>query len=352
VGVLDPFWESKGYVTPDEYSRFCNSTVLLARLPKRYWRSSETLTADIDIAHFGAQALTDAVVGWRLNGAAGTALAQGRLARQDIPVGNGTRLGTVRIPLSSLAPAQKYTLVTTLNGHESENDWDVWVFADHVDTTQPAGVHLCDALDEAALRALNAGDSVLLMLSPARVRTDSTIGFSGVFWNTSWTRRAPSRAVANNLRPGEMASRGQAPHTLGILCSPEHSVFAHFPTEFHSNWQWWELIHGAAAMTMNALPPTLRPLVQPIDTWFDNHRLGLLFEARVAGGRLMVCSMDLESDLDQRIVARQFRHGLLRYMGGAAFEPAIEVTVDAINALAHDRNAPLPVTDNGRDLFS
>ena len=32
VGILDPFWDSKGYVTPNEWRQFCDETVLLARI--------------------------------------------------------------------------------------------------------------------------------------------------------------------------------------------------------------------------------------------------------------------------------------------------------------------------------
>ena len=86
-------------------------------------------------------------------------------------------------------------------------------------------------------------------------------------------------------------------------------------------------------MTLDHMPPTLRPLVQPIDTWFDNHRLGLLFEARIGAGKLMVCSMDLQSNLDERIVARQFRHSLLSYMSSPAFAPAVAVEANHITDL-------------------
>ena len=41
VGVLDPFWEEKGYVTTQEFSRFCNSTVPLARLNRRGFTANE-----------------------------------------------------------------------------------------------------------------------------------------------------------------------------------------------------------------------------------------------------------------------------------------------------------------------
>jgi hypothetical protein len=201
-----------------------------------------------------------------------------------------------------------------LEGTEFENDWDIWVFADRLAAPEADDILIVERLDEAALACLRDGGKVLLMPRAEQVQTQSRIGFSSIFWNTAWTR-------------------GQAPHTLGILCDPSQPVFAEFPTEYHSNWQWWELIHGAAAMMLDGLPGDLRPLVQPIDTWFENRRLGLLFEASVGGGRLMVCSMDLGSDLENRLVARQMRHSLLRYMSGDQFNPRQAVDLDSIRAL-------------------
>lgn len=326
VGVLDPFWEEKGYVTPAEYSRFCNSTVLLARMSKRIWQTGEMFSADLDIAHFGPEPLKNVIIDWSLVSADGVVAAQGELGAADIPIGNGTRIGHIEVALDGFAPARQYALVTSIRDAHIENEWDIWVFADDVDLRAPGDVLIVDALDDAAMARLAQGGKVLLMLPPAGVKVDSVIGFSSVFWNTSWTKMRPSTHTAK-------PSIGQAPHTLGILCNPNHAAFAEFPTESHSNWQWWELIHGAAAMTLNHMPPALRPLVQPIDTWFENRRLGLLFEARVNGGKLVVCSMDLQSDLDRRIVARQMLHSLLGYMASDAFAPQVEVDAGAIRAL-------------------
>jgi hypothetical protein len=333
VGVLDPFWEEKGYVTPAEYSRFCNSTVLLARMSKRYWRTSETFSADLDIAHFGAAPLKGVVVEWALVNAGGMVVAQGELGPVDIPIGNGTRIGRIEAVLKGLAPARQYTLVTSIHGRHIENDWDIWVFDDDVNVQTPSDVLIVESLDDSAMAKLAQGGKVLLMLPPARVKADSTIGFSSVFWNTSWTKRAPGRPTAGQPSVGQSKPVGQSPHTLGILCNPNHAIFGEFPTESHSNWQWWELIHGSAAMTLDGLPPALRPLVQPIDTWFENRRLGLLFEARVHGGKLMVCSMDLRTDLEKRIVARQMLRSVLHYMASGAFHPQINVDADLIRAL-------------------
>jgi len=206
-------------------------------------------------------------------------------------------------------------LILTLDAGEErfENDWDVWVFAPRLELPTLSQTVIASSIDE-ALHKLQSEGHALLLLDPAQVNTSSQIGFSSVFWNTAWTR-------------------GQPPHTLGILCNPAHPVFADFPTEYHSNWQWWELIYGAAAMQIDHLPPALRPLVQPIDTWFEARRLALLFEARLGSGRLMVCSMDLHTNLNERLVARQFLYSVLRYMEGEAFAPSIAIEEAQLRSL-------------------
>jgi hypothetical protein len=115
-----------------------------------------------------------------------------------------------------------------------------------------------------------------------------------------------------------------------MLCNPDHPVFRDFPTDYHSDWQWWELIHSSYAMILDDLPATLRPLVQPIDTWFEARRLGLLFEARVDGGKLMVCSVDIESDLKNRHAARQFRKSLMDYLSSPDFNPSGELNWEQV----------------------
>jgi len=80
-------------------------------------------------------------------------------------------------------------------------------------------------------------------------------------------------------------------------------------------------------------PKDYRALIQPVDTWKLNRKLALLAEARVGAGKLMICSMDIESDLDKRPVARQFRHSLLRYMKSDRFAPRSEITPEMVGSI-------------------
>jgi hypothetical protein len=317
VGVLDAFWGEKGYVKPEEYRRFAGPTVPLARMAKRIWTSDETFTAKVEVAHFGAAPLKEARARWTITDVGGRAVASGAWAVQTVPIGNGIALGEVSWSLSAIAKAQKLVLSVVIEGTDAANDWDIWVYPPRIDTA-PGRVVIADKPDDSALSALKAGGKVMLILADRSVRPDQygriPAGFSSIFWNTAWTMR-------------------QAPHTLGILCDPNHPALADFPTEYHSNWQWWELVSRSQAMVLNDFPPQFRPIVQVIDDWFTCRRLGLVFEARVGGGKLLVCGIDLRNDLDRRPVARQMLHGLLRYMNGEAFAPKDELDLKLIGDL-------------------
>jgi hypothetical protein len=165
------------------------------------------------------------------------------------------------------------------------------------------------------------GGSVLL-LTYGKVQKENgaqvAIGFSSVFWNTAWTNNQP-------------------PHTLGILCDPKNPLFNDFPTEYYSNWQWWDPVSHSQAMIINGFPPNLKPLIQPIDTWFENRRLALAFESRTNGGKLLVCSIDLKNKIDERPSSKQLLISLLNYMNTKSFNPSTELGINEIKGLISDR---------------
>ncbi|MPZ16811.1 MAG: glycoside hydrolase [Luteitalea sp.] len=330
VGVLDAFWEPKGYVTAEEYRRFCNRTVPLARLERRVFSNSDTLEAVLEVAHFGPAPLADVSITWKLVPTEGgdQPVAGGSLPPRTIPLGNAIALGRVAADLRQVPAPQRYKLVVALEGTPFENDWDVWVYPDRVDTRTPQAVTIATDLDRATLTTLRDGGRVLLMIPPKRVKGDDrrsakrgggpvALGFSSIFWNTAWTG-------------------GQPPHTLGILCDPEHPALAAFPTDYHSNWQWWYLVTRAGAMLLDDLPSQLRPTVQVIDDWVTSRKLGLIFEAQVAGGRLLVTSIDLRKEGDRNLVARQMLHSLLTYMASNRFRPDVEITPEQVKGLIAD----------------
>ena len=133
-----------------------------------------------------------------------------------------------------------------------------------------------------------------------------------VFWNTSWFKMRP-------------------PHTTGAYIHKEHPLFRHgFPTDDWSNLNWWELLNKAQVMNLMELPANYQSPIQPIDTWHVSRKLGMLVEARVGKGRLLMTTMDITRDLDHRPVARQMRKAILSYMQSNDFQPALELSVEQI----------------------
>ncbi len=86
-------------------------------------------------------------------------------------------------------------------------------------------------------------------------------------------------------------------------------------------------------MILDGFPSDLKPLIQPIDTWFENRRLALVFEAKCSNGKLMVCSINMKDTLDQRPVTKQLLSSMLNYMNSDSFSPEVEIKLDKIKEI-------------------
>ncbi len=303
VGVLDPFWEEKGYISPEEYSRFCNTTVPLARLEKHIFTEGETMTAKIEVAHFGEKPFQAISPKWQLV-EDGEIISEGTLGQQDIPIGNAIQLGEVVYNFRNKNEPRKLNL--KINIEKFENSWDIWVYPEN-QKIESADIKVVENLDRSTLEYLQNGGKVLLSLGKGRVSPgmggNIGVGFSSIFWNTAWTGN-------------------QKPHTLGILCDPSHPALKDFPTEYHSNWQWWDAMSHADAVLLDSLASDVKPIVRIIDDWVSNRSLTLLFEAQIGKGRIVVSGADLVNDLTSRPEARQLRFSLMQYMNSGAFKPS------------------------------
>jgi len=315
VGVLDAFWDEKGYISPKEYSRFCNSTVPLARLKKHIFTNDETFDAKIEVAHFGDAPISACTPEWKITDKNGKSIHSGKLPQTDIALGNGIQLGKISVPLASVTAPEKLTLEISVNTFS--NSWDFWVYpAKKEAIVGSEKIKVVTTLDQSTQNFLEQGGSVLLTLKKGALKPEFggniAIGFSSIFWNTAWTQ-------------------GQAPHTLGILCNPNHPALAAFPTEYHSNWQWWDAMSHSGAINLSSFSTEIKPIVRVIDDWFTNRPLALIFEAKVGKGKLLVSGIDLTQDMAKRPEAQQLLFSLKKYMVGGKFNPKVEIKAPSLN---------------------
>ncbi|MBN2245413.1 MAG: discoidin domain-containing protein, partial [Candidatus Aminicenantes bacterium] len=316
VGILDAFWDQKGYIEPQEFSQFCAPTVLLARMDQRIYTTGQAFFADIEVSHFAEHSLADIKPLWFIQGSNGQILAEGSFPPLSIPIGSNIPLGRVHWPLESAMAPSRYDLVVRLD--QSKNSWPFWVYPEGLDLSIETEVLVVSVLEKDTVDYLNSGGTVFLTiprrsLSPEKGGSIG-LGFSPIFWNTAWTGK-------------------QKPHTLGLLCDPNHPALNEFPTEFHSNWQWWEIIHRAKAVLMDDLPASLDPIIRSIDDWFENRRLGLLFEAKIGSGKILITSIDFTGDLSAFPSLRQLYYSLIKYMESPSFQPEITLSIEDLQAL-------------------
>ena len=334
VGLTDVFFDDKGYMTSEEFREFCAPVVPLAKMPKFTYTSDETFIADVEMNQFSEADMKDVKVHWDFTPAPETQgglmllnqpapLAEGSFDARDLPVGGNISVGKISIPLSGVKKASRYTLSVSIPGTQVRNHWNIWVYPAELDSDvkyekkswMPKGIYVTDSLDAKAIKTLNKGGKVLVCAAGKVTYGKEVVQqFTPVFWNTSWFKMRP-------------------PHTTGILVDNAHPIFDLFPTDYHSDLQWWELVNRAQVMQFTDFPSDFQPLVQSIDTWFVSRKIGMLFEANVGKGKLVMTTMDITNNLDKRIVARQMRESILTYMQSDKFAPTWTININNVSDL-------------------
>ena len=371
VGILDAFMESKGITTANEWHQWCSSVVPLLVTDRFCYDENEMMNAKVQIANYGGESLKGKKLVWKLDYAldenfgddaapnAGANIDRfnqpSPLAQGEIPIttdeeglidigkihhkmkvmadgfndGNGTCLD-VKIP------SRKVVLTLDIDygrydARRHRNTYDLWIYTTEksLDIYKKGVVITSDLTDEVA-KKLEKGAKVLWLpttsknfvasadtISQAGNATPYTVG--GLFQTDYWNYRMFKTICENNKKT-------VSPGTLGILTNPKHPIFCDFPTEMHTNWQWFPVIKDSHPLVLDNFAKDDKPIVQVIDNIERNHKLGLVMEWKVGAGKLLVCMSDLEK-ASEYPEGRAFYESVLSYMRSPEFAPQSEITI-------------------------
>lgn len=371
VGILDAFMESKGITTANEWHQWCSSVVPLLVTDRFCYDENEMMNAKVQIANYGGESLKGKKLVWKLDYAldenfgddaapnAGANIDRfnqpSPLAQGEIPIttdeeglidigeihhkmkvmadgfndGNGTCLD-VKIP------SRKVILTLDIDygrydARRHRNTYDLWIYTTekNLDIYKKGVVITSDLTDEIA-KKLEKGAKVLWMpttsknfvasadtISQAGNATPYTVG--GLFQTDYWNYRMFKTICENNKKT-------VSPGTLGILTNPKHPIFCDFPTEMHTNWQWFPVIKESHPLVLDNFAKGVKPIAQVIDNIERNHKLGLVMEWKVGAGKLLVCMSDLEK-ASEYPEGRAFYESVLSYMRSPEFAPQSEITI-------------------------
>lgn len=383
VGILDAFMDNKGHVTKEEWNGFCSDAVCLAQFDSYLLKAGERFTMNPALSYYKQDhELKDAKLQWKLSICADDAngeevcgkqtdvvsekialeLEPSRVdteavegeascrtcvdiktsAPQETVIGEGsckvpdgayglTQLEQVCVKLPDSKAPEKLKLVLQLVEGEmilSENSYILWMYpAELPDTavvlkekvyTAANGVSVFFTEDAGeAQTLLREGKRVLYL--PNEVK-DSIRGF----YCTDFWCYPMFRSISESM--GKEVPVG----TMGLCVQKEHPALSQFPTEQYSTPQWYGIVSESDCAVLDEVTAKdYRPIVQMIDNFERNHKLGILFEGNSGDGRLMVCTSRL-SRLTGCPEAAQFLKSVLTYMSGDEFVPKQEIELSAI----------------------
>ena len=307
VGILDAFLDTKGMCTAEEWRGFCAPVVPLLIADKFCYTNEEVLHADVQIANYGEESLKGKTVTWSLGEKSGAIV----VATDEFGLIDA---GVLDIPLADYQQATQLELTLQVEGKKECNTYDIWVYPakNELETLKEKAL-ITRTLTADVARRLENGESVLLMPDAS----EQTVG--GLFQTDYWNYRMFKTISENN-------NRHVSPGTLGILTDPAHPLFASFPTEMHTNWQWFPVVKASHPFKLDNTAADYRPIVQVIDNIERNHKLGLVFEFAVGKGKLLVVMSDLEK-ASEHPEGEQFYLSVLRYMTSQHFAPKTAITV-------------------------
>lgn len=313
VGILDAFMDSKNVISREEWIQSCNDVVMLLSFDRYVWSNKETFSATVEVANYSNKTINDQLL-WKITDGDNIAIGHGAFKNLELRQGTLTDVGTINFPLAAVNAPQKLTIGITLKTTGYSNSYPVWVFPEL--KTEEAGdaILVTTNINTQVLNKLKEGANVLLFPDKNSVAEKSVGGlFPPDFWNYGMFKKI-----------SEWNKQPVSPGTLGILTDPSHPLFNSFPTDFHTNWHWWSIVHNSNPLILDETPKEYRPIVQVIDNMERNHKLGLVFEFKAGKGKLLVCMSPLTSI--NRPEAIQLYNSLINYMKSNAFNPSQEAS--------------------------
>ena len=309
VGPLNAFMESKGTITPEKWREFAAPVTLLAEFDQFTLTAGNMFEADLKVANYGDTDVQGNLT-WKIPG-----IGEGKF---PVAAGQGgiTTAGRIEQKLPSIEKAMRTTIELELAGTGIVKSYPLWVYSKPSAVKVPENVTVSRKLDKQTLAKLEKGGRILLIPKHDDI-ADVSVG--GLFMTEFWSYTMFYRIAVNN-------GVGPSPGTLGLLMDEEHPALSGFPTEFHSNWQWWAPVKNSRPIILDDVPKGYRPLVQSIDNMWRSHKLGTLFEFKVGKGLLLVSAIDLPS-IEKTAEGNALYQSLLDYSGSKQFKPETRISV-------------------------
>ena len=295
VGMMDSWMRPKtGFGKPERFAAFFRDVRPLALLPRMTWRRGEVLEGSFLVCNFGRSVLKDRLH-WELRG---TGMVCGETEEITVLPGERKAAGSFSVRLPEGSGHEKMTL--HLRYGDETNEYPVYVFGQ-----VPAGdipFMVTHELNEEAETCLRAGGRVLLQCE-GTVQSQ----YSTNFWSV-----------------------GTFPFQTGCMgyyLDPAHPLFRDFPTDAHTDVQWYAMASQKAMLCPEHVEPVLEIMTTPLRL----RRLCQMLECRCGGGRLFISCLDLPEH--GAAEAEGLWACLNAYLSSERFDPSQEMSPEEVRRM-------------------
>lgn len=301
VGMMDVHLNQKPqpFSYPERFHSFFSPVVPLACFDTYTYEAGQCFRADLLLANYGTQPLYGPLY-WRLREGSAP-LSCGEIHTESgWPAGELSSVGTLCQNLPTDHSAHELTLELSVEGYH--NEYPIWSYPPAKENLPPQ-VLLLNTITPKTLQQVENGACALLDLPADKEHYPTSLAcqFSTDFWS--------------------VGTFPEQEGTMGLLIDIHHPALAHYPTKCCSSWQWWAQSHGRAMK----LPSSITPIVRVLDSVTRLNNLGLLWEAKLGQGRILVSSMDLLSHQDFP-ECRYLLECLVHYLNGPLTKDVAEIT--------------------------
>lgn len=338
VGMLNSHLEPKpfDFAKPENFSCFFKEQLPLVLLEKYTYENTEVLEAAVQVANFGKKDINGVLqyelrgTGIMLSGEVEVTKELQSVGDSEVsnilicPTGQLTNAGVIKLELSAIENPTRLDLKVWIG--EAVNSYPIWVYppmspccsasvlvqssTDETGALKSTEIYQAEYLDEHAKEVLEKGG--IVYLSPASTKEALPSSIQAQFTTDFWS-------------VGTFAGQEGA---MGQLIEEKHPLFANFPTEFHTNWQWWSMAVQRAVI----LPKRYDAIITELDSYAFLRPMAQLLECKCMNGKLLFSTLGLQN-LQQYPECRALLHAIYCYLESEAFAPTQVIAPEVIEAL-------------------
>ena len=312
VGMLDAFMDNKGIISAKDWRSFCSDAVLLLEMPRFVFEAGYEIESKIKLSYYRPEPLGERQLRFQLLEEDAHVIYEEVTQITEKMILGLNELKLIKIKMPEVNQPKKLVIQLEILESNISNQYEVWVFPKECPQYKSDDVVVTDDLN-VAIKELNKGNKVLF--SPTKEQNPNSI--KGTYCTDFWCYpmfRSISESVNREIPIG----------TMGLLIQNEHKALESFTSETYTTPQWWHIVEQSSSTILDKT--CIKPIVQMIDNFERNHRLGMIYEMNVGKGKVLVCTANIITS--EQLENKWLYSSLMKYITSSEFSPKDTLSIE------------------------